>query len=79
MTVPWEGNPFRIYSLKHALNIEGKDAVIFEDSISGIKAAEAAKASKIVIVNSNDNDYAEYEDRYPVIKDFNKVDFDWFK
>jgi len=75
------GKPFPDIFLKafNALNIEGKDAVIFEDSISGIKAAEAAEASKIVIVNSNDNDYAEYEDRYPVIKDFNEVDLDWFR
>jgi beta-phosphoglucomutase len=42
-----------------ALGLEGRDTVIFEDSIAGIKAAEAADAGKIIIVNSNGSDYAK--------------------
>lgn len=60
------------------MEIEGKDAVIFEDSIAGVKAAEAADAGRIVIVNSNHGDYTEFDDKYPIIKSFYDVDLDWF-
>lgn len=75
------GKPFPDIFLKalDILGMEGKDAVIFEDSISGIKAAEAANAGKIVIVNSNDSDYTEYKDKYRVIDSFHEVELDWFK
>lgn len=74
------GKPFPDIFLKalEVLGIEGKDAVIFEDSISGIKAAEAANAGKIVIVDSNDSDYTEYKDKHPIINSFNEVGLDWF-
>jgi HAD superfamily hydrolase (TIGR01509 family) len=61
------------------LGIDGRDAVIFEDSIAGVKAAEASGAAKIIIVNSNDDDYTEYQDKYPIIKNFREVDLDWLK
>lgn len=75
------GKPFPDLFLKalNVLGIEGKDAVIFEDAIAGVKAAEAANAGRIVIVNSNNGDYAEYIDKYPVITSFNEVDRDWFQ
>lgn len=74
------GKPFPDIFLKalEVLGIEGKDAVIFEDSISGIKAAEAANVGKIVIVDSNDSDYMEYKDKHPIINSFNEVGLDWF-
>lgn len=61
------------------LGIKGADAAIFEDSIAGVKAAEAAGAGMIVIVNSNDSNYTEYEDKYPIITDFKEIDMSWFK
>lgn len=75
------GKPFPDLFLKalDVLGIEGGDAVIFEDSIAGVKAAEASGAAKIIIVNSNDNDYTEYLDKYPIIKSFKEVDLNWFK
>ena len=75
------GKPFPDLFLKalDVLGIEGKDAIIFEDSIAGVKAAEAANAGRIVIVNSNDGDYAEYTDMYPIISSFNEVELDWFQ
>lgn len=60
------------------MGIEGKNAVIFEDSIAGVKAAEAAGAGRIVIVNSNHGDYTEFDNKYPIIKSFYDVDLDWF-
>jgi len=74
------GKPFPDLFLKalDALGIEGKDAVIFEDSIAGLKAAEAAKAGKIIIVNSIEGDYTEYIDKYPIINSFHEVDMNWF-
>lgn len=73
------GKPFPDLFLKalKVMGIEGKDASIFEDSIAGVKAAEAAGAGKIVIVNSNNGDYAEFDDKYPILKSFHEVDLDW--
>lgn len=75
------GKPFPDIFLKalNVLGIEGRDAVIFEDSISGIKAAEASGAGQIIIINSNDSDYSEYEDKYPIMKSIREVDMNWFK
>lgn len=75
------GKPFPDIFLKalDVLGIEGKDAVIFEDSISGLKAAEAAEAGKIIIVNSNEGDYTEFEDKHPIINSFNEVRLGWFQ
>jgi beta-phosphoglucomutase-like phosphatase (HAD superfamily) len=74
------GKPFPdlfLNALK-VLGIEGRNAVIFEDSIAGVKAAEASGAGRIIIVNSNDSDYTEYRDKYPIIKSFKEIDLDWF-
>jgi len=48
------------------------EVVIFEDSYAGIEAAEKAGAGKIIIVNSNGDDYSNYN--YDVIKNFEQVD-----
>ena len=58
-----------------AMNVMGlseKETLIFEDSISGIKAAENANVAKIIIVNSNDDDYRNWS--YQQIKNFAEVD-----
>ncbi len=60
------------------LGLRGEDTVIFEDSISGIKAAEAVNASQIIIVNSNEEDYKEWKDKYPVITNYGEIDWKWF-
>jgi beta-phosphoglucomutase-like phosphatase (HAD superfamily) len=75
------GKPFPDLFLKamDVLKIDSKDIIIFEDSVSGIKAAEAAAAGRIVIVDSNAGDYSEWEGKYPIIKHFNEVNWDWFE
>ena len=58
-----------------AMNILGlnrNETLVFEDSISGITAAENAGISKIIIVNSNGDDYSRWN--YQKIKDFREVD-----
>jgi len=59
-TFPGKPEPdiFLIAAQKLKLPIE--DTIIFEDSFSGIQAAERARAGKIVIVNSSGNDYSTY-------------------
>ncbi|MCX7745987.1 MAG: HAD family phosphatase, partial [Clostridia bacterium] len=62
------GKPFPDLFLRalEVLGIEGKEAVIFEDSISGIVAAEAAGAGRVVIVNSNSGDYKDWVGKHPI-------------
>lgn len=62
-----------------AINIMGLrecETLIFEDSISGIIAAENSKAAKIIIVNSNDDDYSRWD--YQQITNFMEVDKNLF-
>lgn len=75
------GKPFPDLFLKAiaALGIECGNIIVFEDSVSGIKAAEAAGAGKVVIVNSNNSDYAEWEGKYPVIRHFSEFDWKWLE
>lgn len=75
------GKPFPDLFLRamETLGIDSRNVIIFEDSVSGIKAAEAAAAGKIVIVNSNDCDYEEWKGKYPIITDFKEVDWAWFE
>jgi beta-phosphoglucomutase len=58
------------------MGLSGGETLIFEDSISGIIAAENVKAAKIIIVDSNGNDYSRWD--YQQIKDFKDVDRNLF-
>ncbi|HBM14745.1 MAG TPA: HAD family phosphatase [Lentisphaeria bacterium] len=55
----------------HEIGKSPDEVIIFEDSIAGITAAERAKAGKIIIVNSNNDDYSSYE--HDIITNFNQV------
>ncbi|MCE0492738.1 HAD family hydrolase [Vibrio salinus] len=59
------------------LECSPQQAIIFEDSQSGIMAAEAAKAGKIVIVNSIDEDYSRYG--HDVITHFEQFEMEVIK
>ena len=56
----------------NVLNIKPEQALIFEDSSSGIGAAENSNAGKIIIVNSTNSDYSSYN--HDVITSFAEVD-----
>ncbi len=75
------GKPFPDLFLKalDILGMEGKNTVIFEDSVSGIKAAEAVNAGKVIIVNSSSGDYKEWVGKYSIINHFNEINWTWFE
>ena len=58
------------------LGTKKNETLIFEDSISGIIAAENAEAGRIIIVDSNNDDYSRWD--YQKIKNFSEVDKDMF-
>ena len=53
------------------LQLQPEETIVFEDSFAGIQAAEAAGAGKIMIVNSYNENYSEYN--HEVITDFRQV------
>ncbi len=59
------------------LKIDANETLIFEDSTSGILAAENSRAKKIIIVDSAKNDYSKWN--YEVITSFNEIDTSIFK
>lgn len=54
------------------INQKPENVVVFEDSMAGIKSAENAKAGKIIIVDSNGDDYSSLP--YQKIKNFEEVE-----
>nr|WP_297787801.1 HAD family phosphatase [uncultured Allomuricauda sp.] len=58
------------------LKIDPSEALIFEDSISGIMAAENSGAKKIIIVDSDNNDYSKWN--YDIIQNFGEIDLTIF-
>jgi beta-phosphoglucomutase len=59
------------------LGLYSHETLVFEDSISGIKAAENAEVAEIIIVNSNNDDYSNWN--YQKIKNFREVDIELFE
>lgn len=51
-------NPDFFEKAMFKLNLKPEESIVFEDSFAGIKAAENAKAGKIIIVNSTQADYS---------------------
>ncbi|MFC1569237.1 HAD family hydrolase [bacterium] len=58
------------------IKINPEASIVFEDSLSGIQAAENAGIGKIIIVNSNQQDYGELS--YDIITNFKDVDINLF-
>ncbi len=54
------------------INRKSSEVIVFEDAVAGICAAENAHAGRIVIVDSNDDDYHRWD--YQKIKNFSEVD-----
>ncbi len=61
----------------NTMGLKRDETLVFEDSISGIIAAENANAAKIIIVNSNNDDYCNWN--YQQIRNFMEVDKNLFK
>lgn len=59
------------------INKEPEDIIIFEDAIAGLQSAKNANAGKIIVVDSNDDDYSDWKD-YQIIKNFDEVNKDLF-
>ena len=71
-TIPSKPDPEIFIKALGILGLEANDVMIFEDSNAGIEAAENASAGKIIIVNSNKNDYSRWN--HQVISSFEEVD-----
>jgi beta-phosphoglucomutase-like phosphatase (HAD superfamily) len=52
------------------------ETLIFEDSETGLQAASRANPGRVIIVNSNNMDYADWP--YLQINSFDAVDPGWF-
>ncbi len=70
-TIKSKPHPQIFEKAMNVLGINSDETLIFEDSFSGITAAEKASVAKIIIVNSNDNSYDQWD--YQRIKDFGEV------
>lgn len=60
------------------INKKSGEVIIFEDAVAGLQAARNAGAGKIIVVDSNDDDYTDWAD-CQIIKSFDEVDRTQFK
>ncbi|EGK00743.1 HAD family hydrolase [Dysgonomonas gadei] len=60
------------------INKKPGEVIIFEDAVAGLQAARNAGAGKIIVVDSNDDDYTDWAD-CQIIKSFDEVDRTQFK
>jgi len=60
------------------INKKPGEVIIFEDAVAGLQSARNARAGKIIVVNSNDDDYTDWAD-CQIIKSFDEVDRTQFK
>lgn len=68
-----------IYELAmKTIGVKPEDTTIFEDAIAGLESARNAKAGRIIVVNSNDDDYSQWQD-CQIIHSFDEVDRSLFK
>lgn len=58
------------------LGLTPEETVIFEDSQTGLKAATAARPGKIIIVNSDGDNYSSWPD-YDIITNYDSVNRQW--
>lgn len=73
-TVKGKPHPEIFLKTMDRLGVEKEKVIVFEDSFSGIQAAINSKASTVVIVNSNDEDYSKFG--LPIIKHFDQFNRD---
>ncbi|WP_419033189.1 HAD family hydrolase [Dysgonomonas gadei] len=60
------------------INKKPGEVIIFEDAVAGLQAARNAGAGKIIVVDSNDDDYTDWAE-CQIIKSFDEVDRTQFK
>jgi len=69
----------QIYQLAMSvIDKKPREVIVFEDAVAGLQSARNADAGKIIIVNSNNDDYSDWKG-YQIIKNFSEVDRALFK
>ncbi|MDO4575097.1 MAG: HAD family phosphatase [Planctomycetia bacterium] len=74
-TLPGKPRPEMYLRAMEILGLKPEETTIFEDSATGITAAENAHVGQIVIVDSNGDDYSRWPHR--VIHSFDEVFDEW--
>lgn len=75
-TTPGKPNPAIYLKALDILGLKAENTLVFEDSFSGITAANNAKIGKIIAINANPDDFQHKDKVYKVIKNFNEINED---
>lgn len=67
-------NPAIYLAALENLGLEAKDVLVFEDSYSGICAANSAGIGRVIAINENPNEFKHADKVFNVIKDFTEFD-----
>lgn len=72
---PGKPHPDIYLKAMSVLNLKPDETLVFEDSYSGITAANNAKIGRIIAVNENPVEFKHKNDVYKVIKNFKELDY----
>lgn len=73
---PGKPNPDIYIELARRLNVEKNSCIVFEDSISGVRAAVAADIKCIGILTSAKQETLEKHGTWRTVKNFDEIDLD---
>ena len=72
---PGKPNPAIYLKALEVLNLKPENTLVFEDSYSGITAANNAKIGRVIAINENPDKFQHKDKVYSVIKDFKNLDY----
>ncbi len=73
---PGKPNPAIYLKALKILNLNPKNTLVFEDSYSGIMAANNAEIGRIIAINENPENFQHKDKVYDVIKNFKELNYD---
>ena len=73
-TIRGKPNPDLYQKALSIIGLLPAEVIVFEDAINGLMAARNAEAGKIIIVDSNNDDYSGWEN-FRIITDYNQLDY----
>ena len=72
-TIKGKPDPEIYMKAMEIIGTKPEETIVFEDAIAGLQSARNAKAGKIIVVNSNNDDYSDWQD-CQIITTFDQVD-----
>lgn len=72
-TIKGKPDPEIYQKAMQLIGLAPEESIVFEDAIAGLQSAKNANAGKIIVVNSNNDNYSDWK-TYDIITNFDQID-----